>query len=78
MRVSAASDSPDYWRRHFRLSPRILLDGRPLRYVVWADDVAGEVELHIRRDGRFVPADDRLATEIRKGKVEILAPLEHA
>lgn len=51
-RVSATPDHPDFYPHHNRLL--ILLDGQPMRFVKWADRLAGVVE-HYCLDDRGKP-----------------------
>lgn len=53
---------------------RVLLDGREMRDVRWADDQTGEIERAVRDgDGRLVktPDGENTATEVLRGLVVI-------
>lgn len=75
MRLSARRDDPDF--RPESLVAKVLLDGVEIKHVVVADEDKGEVEVLSRdEDGEFIVNrfHNRVVTEIRRGKVEIVIP----
>lgn len=70
-RVSATRDHPDFYPHYRRVI--VLLDGQPMRFVKWADRVAGVVE-HYQPDdrGRLMSRGDEFLVKRSSGAVRFL------
>jgi hypothetical protein len=67
-RITADTDSRDFWRWAFKSSPVVRLDGVEVREVHSADDVVGYVE-HYVRPFTICHCGERLILALSFGKV---------
>lgn len=73
MRISVRKDDPGYHQFAYRC--KVHLNGEPIEGCFTADEEAGEAHIHKRdKEGKYIIVGGRVAEEIIKGEVSIIAP----